>query len=338
MRNPQSVSLFEGQLQANSDYCLGFTLLEDLDYLVIAQELYVFRDALGSRIENGILQDEDILRTFTSTNPSKLEFSTIPSTWTNLSRIDKHIEIQPAESRVLTALSLQAHMDMWTWFSWNVTEPVLLLLKTPIASHANEDVQSNIPNPWIYPLFQKVQLSLLLCKDLKLVATDFFEGVEAPIYTSTYGVEPRIMIHVESAVALWLKFLPRPGMSLATSRAVANFIRITSKVFGGVDFLYLSFIQERIKTLRASLTDKKIPLPSISWEELVEALEVHPLANPHSDESVSVSRLRDFLWAVSGLPNTFSPEMGEQYKIAVELGGVKGLAAFADFPTPPYPM
>ena len=330
--------LFLRPLEADVDHFLGFPILENLNYLTIAQELYKFRDAVDSRISNGFLLNKDILQTMASTNPSKLELSQIPATWGHLSKIDQDVELRPVESRIFTALSLKAHSDIWTWFSWNVTEPVLLLLKVSIQSHNDESLQTQMPNPWIFRLFQKVQVLILLHKDINLTATDFFEDLEAPPYTSTYGIESKILTHIESAVSLWLQFRPRPGMSLTASRAVASFIQITSTVFRGTDFLYLSFIQERIKTLRANLTNCKIDLAKIPWGQLVKALEVHPLADPHSKESISVRKLKELLWAVSGLPNPIFHDVTTQYKIAVELGGSKGVAAFVRFATLPYPM
>lgn len=129
-------------------------------------------------------------------------------------------------------------------------------------------------------------------------------------------------------------------MSLTTSRAVATFISTASTAFGSTDFLYLSYVQDRVKTLRASLTDQKILLRKIPWDRFAKKLEGHALGNPSSGESIAVKRLKEMLLAVSGLPDSIPipREMAAQYKIAVEMGGDKGIAAFADFAALPLPM
>lgn len=297
--------------------------MADLNYNTIAREVHQLQGSVDSLTRNGLSSDETILSAIASTDPDQLEVSKIPSTWANLAKVDNDIEIRPAGARVLTALSLKAHSDMWAWFSRHVTEPILYLLEIPIERQQHRSVQARMPNSWIFRLFQRVQLSLMVHADIKLLAAEFFKGLDAPDYTCPYGRESRALFHIEAAVSSWLSFHPRPGMSLITSRAVATFISAASTAFKSADFLYLSHIQDGVKHLRASLTNERIPLTRIPWGRLTEELKEHPLASPNSNEAIAVKRLRNVLWAVSGLP-TSDPsltKMAEQYREATKMGG-----------------
>ena len=340
MDNCTSVIVFEVQLGADTDNHPDFKIFDDLNYVTIAQEFHVFRHSADELISNGPLSKEAILSAISSADPQMFAISMIPSTWTNISKVDEDNEIRPAGSRVVTALSLKAHSDLWVWFSVHVTNPILRLLVIPIASRQDPEVQAQMPNEWIYPLFQKVEILLLLRKDINLVAADFFEGIDAPDYTTPYRTGSKILSHVESAVSAWLRFYPRPGMSLTTSRAVATFISVASTAFGSSDFLYLSYVQDRVKTLAASLTTQKVALTKIPWGRLAEELNKHPLANPNSNKSIAVSRFRELMLLVSGLsgPDSISPYIAECYNTAVETGGDAGVAIFANFGVLPRPM
>jgi hypothetical protein len=335
-----SVSAFEVQLGADTDNHPDFKLFDDLNYDTIAQEFLVFRHSADELISTGPLSKEAILSAISSADPQMLAISTIPSTWTNISKVDKDNEIRPAGSRVVTALSLKAHSDLWTWFTEQVTNPVFHLLETPIASRHDPKVQAQMPNEWIYPLFQKVEILLLLNKDINLVAADFFKGLDAPNYTTPYRNGSKILSHVENAVSAWLRFYPRPGMSLTTSRAIATFVSVASTAFGNSDFLYLSYVQDRVKTLAASLTVQKVALTKIPWGRLADELNHHPLANPNSNEYNAARRFKELTLLVSGLSGLdhISPDIAERYNTAVGTGGAAGVAIFADFGVLPCPM
>lgn len=53
-----------------------------MNYHTIAQEFYAFRDSADGLISNGTLSNEVILAAVASTDPHKLQTSTIQSTWT----------------------------------------------------------------------------------------------------------------------------------------------------------------------------------------------------------------------------------------------------------------
>jgi hypothetical protein len=307
---------FPGQIWTNTERHLGFRILTELDRCTIAQEVHALQHSLNDVICNGSLSDDIILDMITSADPNTLKVSEIPSTWTSLAKADRHIETRPIVARVLTALSLKAHSDMWTWFSRHVTKPVVYLSNIPIASLEKENLQTTMPNNWIFSLFLKVRTQLLLKINIHLVASEFFEGSTAPDYTYAHTQESRILSLIEAAVAQWLQFHPFPAMSLTTSRAVATFISKACMAFKSTDFLYLSYIQNRIKTLRASLTNEKTDLTKVPWERLAEELAMHPLASPRSDEAIALKRLKNLLWVSSGLrhPHPMSSEMAEMAK------------------------
>jgi hypothetical protein len=335
-----SVSAFEARLGADTDNNPDFKLFDDLNYDTIAQECLAFRHSTNEFISNGPLSNEAISRTISSADPQVLASSTIPSIWTNISKVDNDNETRHAGSRVVTALSLKAHSDLWMWFSEQVTNPVSHLLETPIVSRHDPNVQPHLPNEWISPLFQKVEIQLLLKNDINLVAADYFKDLDAPNYTAPYNQTSKTLFHVESAVLAWLRFHPRPGMMLTTSRAIATFVSVASAAFGNSDFLYLSYVQDRVKTLAASLTAQKIPLTKIPWGRLADELNNHPLANPNSDESNAVRMFKELTLLVSGFSKLdyISPDIAEHYSAAVEMGGDAGVAMVADFTLLPCPM
>ena len=256
----------------------------------------------------------------------------IAMAWETLSKMDAHAGIRSVESQVLTALSLASHATMWTWFDKNVTEPTLYLAAIPISAFKKMELLK-LENEWILPLFRSIQTSLLLYSNIKLAANKFFPGLNAPDYEARCKgglTTPVILGHVESAVVLWLQFHPRPEMSLDTSRAVATFISIMREAFRGLDFLYLSFVQNGVKRLRSILTVENIHLTKVPWKRLAEELKSHPLANPNSDEAVLLNRMKNLLCAVSGLPHAIT-ETTTRYREAEKMGGSDGVKAFAQW-------
>jgi hypothetical protein len=188
---------------------------------------------------------------------------------------------------------------MWDWFSQHVTEPIHHLLQVPITSHDDPSVQERMPNNWIFPPFQKIQLTLLLHSDVNLVTSNFIEGLDALDHMCTAqqsGSTSQILHHIEAAVYLWLRFTPLPGSFPSTSRAITKFVSVASAVFKSTDFLYLQYIQDCIKTLRANLTNERVCLTKIPWERLSQDLEEHPFTNPASAEAVAMKNLKGLLW------------------------------------------
>lgn len=294
-------------------------------------ELRVLWSSVNTTISEGH-SDQASLNTVHTIQLGKLGAHNIPSTWENLAKIDANIEIRPTDARILTALSLESHSEMWTWFNKHVTEPTQYLTTIPISS--SQDVEpSTIPNNWIFPLVQSVRLSLLIGKAITLEPKCFFPDLHgAPNYTAPPGsglMATRIIHHVEAAVVLWLQFRPRPGMCLDTSRAVATFTSITRRIFKSSNFLYLNYIQIAVKKLRSTLTEEKIPLMKVPWEKLASELENHPLAHQDSRESLILDHLSELLWAISNLPHPHPTDMSLQYKKAVEVGGNAGVEIFA---------
>jgi hypothetical protein len=193
-----------------------------------------------------------------------------------------------------------------------------------------------MPNKWIFPLVRSAQIQLLTrTENIELMADNqFFLGLSAQIYKaplSTFPMESRVVSHVEAAVALWLQFRPRPGMSLSTSRAVSTFTLIARKAFGNTNFLYLSHIQNGIKQLRSNLTEERTSLTDIPWEKMAEELKDHPLAYPSSNETLALDHLTGLLWTISSFscpPQFF--DMSSVYESAVRVGGKKGVKIFTD--------
>jgi len=307
---------------------------------LIAGELHTLQQSANTVIFNGALSDDAILTGIASALPDKLEVSEIPSAWQMLIKIDENIETRPADSRILTALSLASHSDMWAWFRTQVTEPTWYLTTIPVTS--SEDVRlPKMPNDWIFPLFQAVQMPLLINNNINLQATKFFPGLIAPDYQAPASSGPmasRILRHVEGAVSMWLQFRPRPGMSMDTSRAVATFTTIARGAFKSPTFLYLNYIQNGIKRLRSILTEDKIPLTKVPWESLAEELKNHPLSHPDSNEARALDCLKELLWAISGIPSPHSTNMSICYREAVEIGGDAGVRDFTQFMAHAHPM
>ena len=252
--------------------------------------------------------------------------------------------MRTTSSRVLTALILTAHSNMWDWFSHHVTQPVLYLQDVPIASRLNPDVQARLPNNWILCLYQTIHIATLVRPTtLHLVASKFIEGLVANDYVSPIrqtGKTSRVLHHAEAAVCLWLRFIPIPGSSFSTSRAIATFISVASTTFKNTNFLYLQYIQDRIKTLRASLTDERVHVTKIPWEKLSQELERHPFANPTSVEAIALGGLKKLLWKVSGLPipNPTHPEMAPLDRRTVEVGGDVVIGSSVESITSPRPV
>ena len=311
---------------------LGFKLWSDLDYNVIVSELCSLQYSVKTVISQKT-SDKAFMDTIASIQSGNLEIHNIPSTWANLEKIDASTKTRPADVRILTALSLESHSDMWNWFKVQVTEPVHSLMTIPVTSLLTIQ-PTEMPNAWIFPLFRSVRLGLLANNNISLQAKSFFPDIDAPDYTCPPGrgkLEPRILCHVEAAVTLWLQFRPRPGMSLTTSRAVATFISIARQAFSSSNFLYLDYIQHAVKSLRSSLVGGKTPLTKIPWQELAEELTHHPLALETSDASIVLASLKELLWAISTLPLPHSTNISTHYKKAIETGGDVGVELFAPF-------
>lgn len=306
-------------------------MMVELDYDTIAREVFSLLDSMDRLASDGALSNEAIMGMIASINPDELELWEIPPMWKQLARADAAIQTRPAVARVLTALSLKAHSDMWDWFSRNVTYPAQHLQELSLKSRYNTD-HPEMPNAWISNLFNRVVTLDLARSDINLQAAEFLEGLDAPNYTCPHNRKP-ILYHVEEAVRLWLNFQPRPGMALETSKAIASLITTASGAFGNTDFLYLRYFQSRIDTLCASLTDEKISLVKIPWETLGDELMRHPLADPNSDEAIGVTILKDLLWITSGLPrpdpvSEAVANLAEEYKKMVELQGNTGGESF----------
>lgn len=300
----------------------------------------MLKDSVNCGISNGTPSDAAFLDTMTSTQPDKLKVHEIPSTWLNLSKVDANVETRPTDTRILAALSLRSHSEMWTWFDEQVTMPTKDLAANPISSLKATQLPK-MPNEWIFPLFQAVYMALLVGNSVDLKAESFFPDlIGAQDYNIPSGGSPtssRILRHVEGAVASWLQFRSRPGMALDTSRAVATFTSIALKAFKSPSFLYLHYIQHGIKKLRSILTNEGIPLAQVPWERLAEELRSHPLASPNSDTTLAANCLEELLWSISSLPRPHSTDMSVHYKKAVEMGGVAGEEAFAQFMAQQHP-
>ena len=305
--------------------------LHGLDLSTIISEFNSLRQSVTTMISDGPSSGAAFLPVVNSIHSGELDLTEIATAWQHLSKMDAHAGISSTESQVLTALSLASHSTMWAWFNKNVTEPTRWLAMIPV-SVLNKMEPPKLENEWIFPLFQSIQLSLLLRHDIKLPAKEFFPDLNAPDYEACCKngpTAPRILSHVESAVVLWLRFYSRPEMGLETSRAVATFISTTRKAFGSIDFLYLRSVQNGIKRLRSILTTEGISLTKVPWEKLANELSSHPLADPTSNEAILLNRMQNLLWTVSSLPHT-STEMTSRYWEAVKMGS-DGVDAFAQW-------
>jgi hypothetical protein len=307
----------------------------DLDCHAIADEL---RSLLGSvKLKMpGDTPDAALLRSLSSIQSRTLDIYNIPTTWQKLATVDDSIQIRSANCRILTALSLQSHSDIWAWFETQVTKPAQHLALFPIPQLIMIDpikMPDNwMPNTWIFPLFRSLQTRHLSAgtRQFSLVANKFFPGSTAPNYPVP-GRNYDPIQHTEAAVILWLQFRPRPGMTLHNSRALATLISVTCKAFHGPTFLYLDYIQQSLKRFRPHTARTKIPRINIKWEDLFQELCNHPLASPTSNESLILEHLKDFLWTVSNFPLPRSTEMSIKYRKAVEVGGAAGAQIFAPY-------
>ena len=316
--------------------CLDFKLFAELDFNLIAEEFHPLEKSARSKISCPV-QNDTLLNTISSIWSIEPRANNIPGKWKDLAKIDADIEIRPSNSRILTALSLESHSNIWAWLEEQVTKPVQHLAKVPVTAWANTQLPS-LPNSWILELFNATRSLLLAHTQIVLNPQRFFPGINAQQYKAPPGrgevTGSRILEHIEAAVISWLQFSPRPGMSLDTSRRVATLTSIAQQTFGNTDFLYLGYIQQALK--RRSLV-------GVPWEVLAEQLKNHPLASPTSKESITLAHLKNLLWAVSGLscPNSIpmspnSVQMSTSYERALELGGEAGIEEFSPFFTPMY--
>ena len=220
----------------------------NLDYSVITDEL---RSLLGlvKLTTPEETPDTTVLRSLSSIQSGTLDIDNIPSIWQKLATVDEGIQICSANSRILTALSLQSHSDIWAWFETQVTKPAQLLAKFPVPQLIKMDPKEMpdnwMPNTWIFPLFKSLQTGHLSAgsRQFPLVANHFFPDSTAPDYMVP-GCHYDPIQQTEAAVISWLQFHPRPGMTLDNSRVLATFISVTRKAFHGSTFLYLDCIQQ----------------------------------------------------------------------------------------------
>ena len=339
MSDPKIRKLLSSGLKPDTDINSDFRLLVDVDYVTIAQEVHSLGSSMADVASNGMLPDNDVIKAITSVNPGVTNSLGIRSMWKRLAQADGVIETKPAAARVLMALSLKAHSDIWNWFHEHVTQPVFNCDNHLDCISWREDIRGvEMPNSWIAPLYTDVrsqqEKQRLVGGNVDLNAVDYFKDLGDEKYVSSSRMST--LYHVEHALFGWLDFRSRPGMILETSRAVASFITTASEALGNTDFLYLHCIQSRIKSIRANLTAEREYLPKIQWEGLYRALEDHPLANQDSSEAVGLARLKELLWVASGLPR-FDPilrdkvELIKEYKEAAENPGVEppsGIRAF----------
>jgi len=312
--------------------CLDFKLFHKLNFNVIAEELYTLEASARSKISHQV-QNITLLNTAFSIGLVEPGANNIPDKWENLSQIDANIELCPSGSRILTALSLQSHSDIWAWLEEQVTKPVEQLAKIPVTAWKDTQLPS-LPNGWILGLFTTMRSLLLAHTSIILHPQRFFPGINA----QEYNVPPscgkvtgsRILQHIEAAVVFWLQFSPQPGMSLQASRRVAALTSIIRQAFGNTDFLYLSYIQQALKSGR-SLTE-------VLWEVLAQQLKNHPLSSPDSKESTTLTHLKNLLWTASGFcpPDSIaksphSIQMSTSFGQALQLGGEAGIEQFSQF-------
>jgi len=315
---------------------LDFKVWAELDYDIIANEFNSVRRSVNATIFE-TPSDETFLKTITSIQSRQLDTHNIPSTWHNLAKLDANIETRPANTRILTVLSLESHSDMWTWFNEHVTKPTWCLATIPIPTLLDmqkRNIQPEVPNEWIYPLFQAVTMAVFVHNNFSLSSKDYFPDIDAPNYEASPGVgtaKSKIIHHVEAAVILWLQFRSRPGMTLETSRGIATFTSIAKEAFKSQNFLYLSYIQDAIKRLRSVLTEEKTALSKVPWEQLAEELKNHPLAFPDSNETLALNHLVELWWTISSLPCSHPSDISDCYKKAIAIGGDAGVEMFAKF-------
>ena len=312
--------------------CLDFKLFAELDFNLIAEELHTLEDSAHGKISCRV-QNITLLATISSIQSAEPGANNIPDKWINLAKIDADIEIRPSDSRILTALSLESHSDIWAWLEKQVTIPVQQLAKVPVTAWANMQLPT-LPNSWVLGLFTTTRSLLLAHARIILDPQRFFPGINAQEYTAPPHrgeiTESRILQHIEAAVISWLRFSPWPGMSLDTSRRVAALTSVVRQAFGNADFLYLSYIQQALRRGR--------PFMGVPLEALTQELKDHPLTSSTSKESITLIHLKNLLWTVSGLPHldstTTSPrsiQMSASYERALELGEKAGIEEFSPF-------
>ena len=132
----------------------------DLDCHAIADELRLLLGSVKFNVSEDT-PDEALLRSLSSIRSKTLNINNIPSTWQKLATVDDSIQIRSANSRILIALSLQSHSDIWAWFETQVTKPAQHLAVIPIPQLIAMDPMKMpdnwMPNTWIFPLFQSLQ-------------------------------------------------------------------------------------------------------------------------------------------------------------------------------------
>lgn len=318
---------------------LGFKICTELDRHAILCELNAIQGSVGATLKK--VASSELLAFSVAPIPSdEQEAANFPHHWTEVSRIDAHIETHPIDSRILVALSLESHANMWSWFSEQVTKPAWTVANIDMWSLVKKPLPP-MPNRWIANLVLSVRQQLATnSPTIVLKVKKFFPELELPDYTAgacTYGKPEKVVSHAEAAIILWLGFRPRPGMTLPASRAAASLLSVMLEAFGSPNFLYLNYIQHGIKKLRAILTDERVKLADVPWERLAEELKRHPLACPDSDETIALNRLKDLLWAISSFPVSRPSQMSELYEAAKELGGDEGVHAFMEATAPPPP-
>ncbi len=306
---------------------IAFVFWAEVNHHMIVREFYSLKESASTAIP-GTLSDEALLESLAFVTQNQLEIKQIPFAWKKLAEVDAKIQIHSTCDRVLTALSLESHSHMWTWFDTHVTQPTKHLASLPVSSAAYG--AATMPNGWIFKLFLDVSLASRIGIGLELKAKKYIEGlIDAPDYeTGSFG-QGAILRHVEAAVISWLHVHAWPGTCISTSRGIAKFISIARGAFGSPNFLYLNHVQTALWKLRSVLTEEKVALPEVPWEILALGLKDHPLANPQSRETISLQFLMELLWVVSGLPPPKLSTISAQYKQAIEVGGDAGIQIFA---------
>jgi len=264
----------------------------------------------------------------------------IQTVWQALNHLGTNIELQGADIRVLTAISYISLSEMWEWFDGQCSQPARELSKLDIKCLFETPFEYPLPNTWIHSLVMDVRIELL--KNIKesptvvLGSQKYFSLPDAVDYcgrrnqaAGSRSVE-EILRHVEGAVILWLKFPGETKECQETSQGTAKFISVTHSVLKNYDFLYLRRIQHNMRQLRFNLTDQKICLSDIPWEELATELIHHPLAQEQSQEALALHHLVEHLHTISNRPTHAIPQMSANYQLAVQTGGKQGVAQFTE--------
>lgn len=318
----------------------AFIPFKGIDHEMITKELSVIQHSMFSQIANGMKNLDPLLAVITvqpqptQELPSETERAQqIQAAWQTLDHLDTNINLQYADVLVCTAISLRSLVDMWSWFDKQCSQPAMRLSKLSIENLL--EYKRPLPNSWIHSLVQDVRLQLLQKSrpKVELVAQKYFSLLDAPLYQgerrkiATQQVEETLR-HVEGAVILWLKFPAESEARRETSQGIATFISVVHSALKNYNFLYLHQIQRCIKSLRSNLTDQKIRLSLIPWQQLSTELSYHPLAQEQSKEALALHLLVEHLQTVTNRPSQSTPQMLMDYQQALQTGGELGVDQF----------